>query len=203
MDREEDVYVVGCATSAEELRFLLPHGNVVLLGLEFDDATTLDILPEIHLTYPDIKAIILGVNDSLPSILPYIEAGACGYILQEESTDKMVEKLVAAHEDRAIISPAVAAALMERISELASQEMSASVAGARETQFGELTSRQQEVLELITKGYTNRDIATELVIECGTVKNHVHNILKKLEVSSRQEAATVFRRQQPAVFAAV
>jgi len=203
LDEESDVYVVGCATSAEELRFLLPHGNVVLLGLELEDVSAFELLSEMRTTHPHVKVIILGVDDRLQTILRYIEAGAAGYILQNESVDDMVQKLVAAHEDRAIISPTVAAALMERLSQLTNRELPMSYIEARESQFSELTPREQEVLQLITDGCTNQEIANELVVECGTVKNHVHNILKKLEVNSRHEAASVFRMQQPAMATAV
>ncbi|MCA9873960.1 MAG: response regulator transcription factor, partial [Anaerolineales bacterium] len=133
----------------------------------------------------------------------YIEAGAAGYILQNESVEEMMQKLVAAHEDRAIIAPTVAAALMERLSQLTNRQLPMSYIEARESQFGELTPREQEVLQLITQGCTNQEIANELVVECGTVKNHVHNILKKLEVNNRHEAASVYRIQQPVLATAV
>lgn len=202
LDSIEDVYVVGCATSAEELHFLLPHGNVILMGSELEDVSAFDMLDEIRMTHPQTKVLILGVDDHPNTIIQYVEAGAAGYILQDESIEEMVHKLHAAHEEKAIISPSVAAAMMDRLSHLANLEMPMAFAEARETQLDELTSREEEVLALITKGLTNQEIADKLVIECGTVKNHVHNILKKLNVNNRHEAASLFQMQpQPALAA--
>ena len=62
LDHEADVYVVGCATTAEELYFLLPHGNVVLLGTHLEDATAFDILEEIRITHPQMKVLVIGVD---------------------------------------------------------------------------------------------------------------------------------------------
>ncbi|MCL4265593.1 MAG: response regulator transcription factor [Anaerolineae bacterium] len=199
LDNVEDVYVVGCATTSEELYFLLPHGNVVLLGVELEDATAFDLLEEIRITHPRTKVLILGVDEHPHMIIRYVEAGAAGYILQNESVEDMVQKLQAAYQEKAIISPSIAAAIMARLSHLANLEMPLALASARETQLNELTVREGEILELITTGCTNQEIAERLVIECGTVKNHVHNILKKLEVKSRHEAASLFQMQQPAM----
>lgn len=202
LDQQPDVYVAGCATTAEELHFLLPHGNVVLLGTELEDAAALDILNSIRTTHPHIKVLVMGVDDRPETIVHYVEAGAVGYILQEESVERVVEKLQAAHEERAIVSPSVAAALIQRLTHLANLDLPLAHANGRQEQLEELTSREREVLNLITEGCTNLEIAEELVIECGTVKNHVHNILKKLEVNSRYEAATIFQmNHRPAAMA--
>ncbi|MDX1413324.1 MAG: response regulator transcription factor [Candidatus Promineifilaceae bacterium] len=193
LDNLEDVYVVGCATTAEELYFLLPHGNIVLMGTDLKDMNALDVLDEMRMTHSQIKVLILGVNDHPENILRYVEAGAAGYILQNESVDDMVEKLQATYQEKAIISPSVAAAMMERLTQLANLETPMAFVEARETQLDELSPRETEVLDLINNGLTNQEIAERLFIECGTVKNHVHNILKKLEVTNRHEAAAVLQ----------
>lgn len=196
LDNEKDVYVVGCATSAEELHFLLPHSNIVLLGTELVDATALELLEQINKTSTDKKVLVLGVDDRPETIIQYIEAGADGYILQNESVQEMVDKLQAAHQEKAIISPSVAAAMMERLNQLAHLETPLAYMEARETQLDELTAREEEVLMLIRDGLTNQEIAESLVITCGTVKNHVHNILTKLEVNNRHEAASIYEMNQ-------
>ncbi len=198
LDNVEDMYVVGCANTGEELRFLLPYGNVVLVGSELVDATAFDLLEEIRLTHPQLKIIVLGINHNPDVIIRYLEAGAAGYILQDESIEDMVQKVKAVQEEKAILSPLVAAALIERLSHLANLTP-AGFLGAQETRLEVLTSREGEVLALINKGCTNQEIAEQLIIECGTVKNHVHNILKKLEVNNRQEAATILQMQQPSL----
>jgi DNA-binding NarL/FixJ family response regulator len=202
LDNVEDVYIVGCATTAEELYFLLPHGNLVLLGSELENATALEVLDKIRLTHPQIKVLVLGINDNPDTILKYIEAGAVGYVLQNESVEDITQKLRAAQEEKAIISPSVAAAMMERLVYMANLKLPVAFAEGRGLQLGELTSREEEVLQLIAHGFTNQEIANELIVECGTVKNHVHNILKKLDVNNRHEAATLFKMRQPLAVAA-
>jgi len=137
--------------------------------------------------------LIIGLDDNPDVILRHIEAGAAGYILQDESIIDMVEKLHAASEEKAIISPSVAAAMMDRLAHLANLDTPLAYLEAREVQLNELTSREEEVLGLINEGLSNQEIADRLYIECGTVKNHVHKILKKLDVNNRQEAAYVLQ----------
>ncbi len=119
-------------------------------------------------------------------ILRYIEAGAAGYVLEEDSVEYLLRNIRAVYNGEALVSPEVAAAMISRIAELA-QPYSTIEPGMDEVT--ELTPREREVLDLIGAGLSNQEIAVRLVIEVGTVKNHVHNILRKLDVSSRQDAA--------------
>ena len=202
LDSEEDVYIIGCATTAEELRFLLPHGNVVLLGTGLKGSDMFDLLDEVRMTHPKTKVMVMGVAEEPETIIRYIEAGVTGYILQEESVEEMIHKLQAVQDEKAIISPVVAAAMMDRLTQLANLNTPMAYIEARKTLLDELTAREMEVLNLIKDGCTNLEIAEELIIECGTVKNHVHNILKKLEVSNRHEAASVYEMQSQSLMPA-
>ena len=195
LDRQENVYVVGCATTAEELHFLLPHGNIVLLGTELNGTAAFDLIDEIRTTHPNTKVLVMGMEEEPEVIIRYIEAGASGYILQEESLEDMMQKVQAAHNEKAIVSPSMAAAMMNRLMKLANLETPLAYIEARGTQLDELTNREEEVLTLINEGCTNQEIADRLIIEYGTVKNHVHNILKKLDVNNRHEAASVYQVQ--------
>lgn len=196
LDNTDDVYVVGCATTAEELRFLLPQCNVVLLGTELKDTSALDILSDLSKTHNDVKLLVMGLEADPETIIRYIEAGATGYVLQNESMEDVMTKVAAARQEQAIVSPSIAAAMMERLAYLAKMETPLAFIEARRKQLAELTEREREVLDLISEGCSNKEIARRLVIEYGTVKNHVHNILKKLDVRTRQEAASVFQGQQ-------
>jgi DNA-binding NarL/FixJ family response regulator len=200
LDLEEGVHLVGSATTSEELYFLLPHSNLILLSTGLDGEDSFQILQDIRKNHPGVKALVLGVSDQPGVILRYIEAGAAGYILQNESVEEMVEKLQAANEEKALVSPSVAAVMMERLTHLANLDTPLAYREARDVLLEELTSREEEVLGLVAKGCTNKEIAGRLVIECGTVKNHVHNILKKLEVNSRHEAASIFQLQNQSGF---
>lgn len=193
LDKIEDLYVVGCATTSEELHFLLPQCDVVLLGAELVDKPAIEVLREISLTHSRIKTLVLGVDACEETIIRYIEAGATGYVLQNESIEDIVRKVNAAHKEQAIVSPKIAAAIMDRLAYLAKMEVPLGFIQSRRTQLAELTDREGEVLDLIARGLSNKQIADRLVIEYGTVKNHVHNILKKLDVRSRQEAASIYR----------
>jgi DNA-binding NarL/FixJ family response regulator len=196
LDKEEGVYFVGSATNKEELYFLMPHSNLILLSTELGGEIALEILQEIRKNNPKIKTLILGVAEQPSVILKYVEAGAAGYILQDESVETMVHKLQAAKEEKALVSPSVAAIMMERLTHLANLDLPLNYMESRDSLIDELTTREEEVLGLVAEGCTNKEIANELVIECGTVKNHVHSILKKLEVNSRYEAASIFQTQQ-------
>jgi DNA-binding NarL/FixJ family response regulator len=199
LDNEEEVYVVGCATTAEEVHFLLPHGNVVLLGTELKDATALELLDDLRMIQPEAKFLVFGLDEEPEVIISYIEAGASGYILQKESVQEMLQKVNAAYQEKAIVSPSIAAAIMRRLTRLANLDAPITFMEARKSQIDEITGREQEVLDLITNGYTNKEIAERLIIEYGTVKNHVHNILKKLDVKSRHDAATIFQMYRQSV----
>jgi DNA-binding NarL/FixJ family response regulator len=115
-----------------------------------------------------------------------VEAGATGYVLKDDSLEDLIETVRAAQDGKVFVSPQIAAAIMERLSGLARlfSDVENNITNATD-----LTARELEVLKLISEGRTNQQIAENLVIEVGTVKNHVHNILDKLNVSSRREAA--------------
>jgi DNA-binding NarL/FixJ family response regulator len=193
LDREPGVYVVGSACNEEELHNLLPHANLILLSTMLDGVPATAVLEGIRDSLDGAKVFVMGASEQPESILRYIEAGASGYILQNDSIDEMVGKLRAAEEGKAFISPTVAACLMARLAHLARIETPLTVGHAKLELLGELTPREEEILELISNGYTNQEIADQLVIECGTVKNHVHNILSKLDTSNRREAASIFQ----------
>jgi DNA-binding NarL/FixJ family response regulator len=180
LDKQSDVCVVGCAVTEEELNFLLPYANVALIGAELGQNNIFHLLHNIHLTHPEIKVMMVDIQNEPQTILRYIEAGVAGYILTDESIEEMVQKVQAVTEGKALISPTIAALMMERAAYLAHQSTTTIFPETKQEMVNDLTSREREVLDLIGEGFTNQAIADELVIECGTVKNHVHNILKKL-----------------------
>lgn len=126
----------------------------------------------------------------------WVEAGVQGYVDNESSVDDLIRSVRSAHRGEAHISPQVAGALMRRLAEFASRFEDLEPEPAN---LAELTPREMEVLQLLVCDFSNQEIADHLVLEVGTVKNHVHNILGKLEVNNRQEAARqlVAMRNQP------
>ncbi len=188
LTEEDDVYVVGrAATVAEALtKIELSNCNMILVAATLPDGGALELTRTVAEQYNNIKVLVIGLPESESMILEYVAAGAAGYVLQDVPVERLLENVRAVHQDKAIVSPSVAAALMDRIAELSritSQHQ------LNPEAYELLTPREREVLGLIGEELTNQEIAERLFIEVGTVKNHVHNILRKLEVNSREEAA--------------
>lgn len=188
LDEEPDIIVTGKETDGEDALLLLEKTrcDIVLVSATLPGNGALEITEAIAEKEGGPKILVIGLPKSENAILQYVAAGASGYVLQEVSTHQLLEHIRATHDDKALISPDIAAALMSRINELAQISSQTDIDPSA---YNELTPREREVLDLIGQDYSNRKIADALVIEVGTVKNHVHNILKKLDVSSRHEAA--------------
>jgi DNA-binding NarL/FixJ family response regulator len=128
---------------------------------------------------PAAKVVAFGVDDNEQDIITCAEIGVAGYVCREASTDELVEHVRSAIRDEVICSPRIAASLFRRL---------ASLAGRTASDDG-LTIREGQVLSLIRAGLANKQIAAELSIAEATVKNHVHNLLEKLHVKRRAQAA--------------
>ncbi len=190
LGEEPDMKVVSCAHSPDEALALALECDVALVSTELGSVTTLQLVYAIKEMAPTVKVLVLGLTEKREQVLQYVQAGAMGYVLADDSVEDMILRVRTACQDQALISPKIAAALMRRVNELARvaiQPMSAMTNNGNGHQ--ELTPREREILQLIAEGLSNRQIAEQLVIEVGTVKNHVHNILQKLEVSNREDAA--------------
>ena len=188
LEDEVDLRVVDCVTSMEDALQVVQETeiDVALVSTRLPDQGALELTRAMTEVVPDTKVLALGLTEEKKRILRYVEAGATGFILKDDSLDELVNNVRAAAEDKAFVSPKIAAAMMERLTDLA--QMFSNVENSMTDEAG-LTARELEVLELIGEGLTNQQISEQLVIEVGTVKNHVHNILDKLNVSSRGEAA--------------
>jgi DNA-binding NarL/FixJ family response regulator len=187
-DDKQNMEVVGQATTAEQALELVESTgpDIALVSATLPDNGALELTKKISRSRPAVKVIVVGLPELKNAILQYVMAGASGYVLQDVPVDRLFKNIQAAQEDKALVSPTMAAAFMEHISELA--HISARPYLEPEA-YEELTPREREVLNLVGQGYTNREIADRLVIEVGTVKNHVHSILEKLDVASREDAA--------------
>ncbi|MDX1377384.1 MAG: response regulator transcription factor [Anaerolineales bacterium] len=188
LEDEPDINVIDCVTSPEEAIKVVQENEVdaVLVSTRLANQGALKLTSAIAEMEPTTKVLALGLSEEKKHVLRYVEAGAAGYVLKDDSLDDLVNTVRSVQHGKMPVSPKIATAMMERLSSLAQifsdiENSTADTAG--------LTSRETEVLELIGQGLTNQQIAEHLVIEIGTVKNHVHNILEKLNVSSRGEAA--------------
>ncbi|HUE98004.1 MAG TPA: response regulator transcription factor [Anaerolineales bacterium] len=185
---EPDIKVVASVTSIDEALNVVREKNidVALVSTRLPDQGAIKLTRAITKLASSTKVLALGLTEEKRRILRYVEAGAAGYVLKDDSLDDLIETIRAAQDGKVFVSPQIAAAIMERLARLAHQFSDIETNIADTTS---LTARELEVLDLIGKGFTNQEIAAQLVIEMGTVKNHVHSILEKLNVRTRNEAA--------------
>lgn len=189
--QEPDIHVVGCVTSVEQVLERPLTQGVMLVNATLPDQGALKLTTKISKRFPDVHIVVTGLPESPSKIMQYVEAGAEGYVLNEVDLDDLLEKVRAAPEGKAYASPEMVSHLMSRVAELA--ELCVDKEGLSSA-IQALTPREEEILALINQGLTNQEISEQLTIEVGTVKNHVHNILNKLGVASRQEAAELYQQ---------
>jgi DNA-binding NarL/FixJ family response regulator len=190
LDDEPDIQIVGSATSVDEALKLIDseNCNVLLVRNNLPNEGALELTRALKDEKSAVKVLVIGVAEQEEVVLRFIEAGAAGYVLSNESVTDLVEKIRAAHRGEALVSPEIAGALVNRITELTDVRPIPEYR-YRLDQVADLTPREQDVLDLVGEGLSNQEIADRLVIEVGTVKNHVHSILQKLDASDRDEAA--------------
>jgi DNA-binding NarL/FixJ family response regulator len=187
---EPDIEIAGFVSAQEDaLKFLQTQkADVALVSADLLNQDALHLTRTIMECSPSTKVVILGLSEeNQQDTLRYIEAGAAGYILKDSSLKDLMQVIRLAQKGEAQVSTRMAAAMMERLFRLASMF---SAVKTKMDGDARLTSRELEVLQFIGAGLTNQEIAARLVVEVGTVKNHVHRILEKLNVSNRQEAAS-------------
>ena len=190
LDDEPDMKVVSCVDSMQAALACIrsQEVNVVLLSVGLPEQGALKLTRTIVERAPSTKVLALGLaEEDNREALRYIEAGAAGYILKDSSLNELTETIRLSQKGEAQVSTQMAWAMMERLSNLARMFSAVENKMDRDVQ---LTSRELEVLQFIGEGLTNQEIAARLVVEVGTVKNHVHSILEKLNVNNRDEAAS-------------
>jgi NarL family two-component system response regulator LiaR len=174
----DDLEVVGEASDGAEavalVGQLLPE--VVLMDLVMPELDGVEATRAIRAASPSTKVIVLTSFDDDEKVFPAIKAGAAGYLLKDVRPAELAEAVRKASRGEALLAPSVAARLMQEVS------------GERPPSAG-LTERELEVLRLIARGMSNKLIAHELVVSEKTVKTHVSNILAKLHLADRTQAA--------------
>lgn len=191
---QPDMEVIGCATNQNDAMDQIESCNLALISTNLPGDGAYELTRQVSLLNACTRVLIFGENITRNAVLRYIEAGALGFVCQtvggeplsEITKEDLLKKIRYAARGEALLPPDIAAALVGRLAELTAWLEEIKPA-AGETH--RLTRREREVLFLIGRDFTNQDIANHLIIEVGTVKNHVHNILAKLKVNSRREAA--------------
>ncbi len=182
---EQGVHVVGEAsdgTGAIRLvRNLAP--DVVVMDLNMPGISGVDATREIVATAPRTRVVVLTISADDGDVVDAVMAGACGYLLKDSTIQQLVAGIRAAAEGDSLISPQIAAKVLQIL-----RAQSAGTGNA-EAVRAELSERELEVLKLIAIGKDNVEIAQELFISPKTVKNHISNILMKLQIENRIQAA--------------
>jgi two-component system nitrate/nitrite response regulator NarL len=187
LDHETDIAIVGTTTSGRGFAAVAAlRPDIVLLDL--GRLEKLPLVGAITEQSSETKVVALGVPETEAHVVACAEAGTVGYVPQEASIQTVTEAIRSAARGEALCSPRIAGGLLRRLA-VKSRSRSSS-ADAQPI----LTRREQEILRLIDEGRSNKEIARALYIEVTTVKNHVHNILAKLGVHRRAEAAARMRR---------
>ena len=192
---EPDIEVVGEAGDGAEAVGKASESlpDVVLMDVKMPRSSGLEACRAIKEVAPSAKIIILTMSDEEEDLFEAIRAGASGYLLKDIPLDEVAEAVRAVHGGQSLISPSMAGKLLTEFATLAKRDTEEP---PQQVPAPKLTDREMQVLKLVARGMNNRDIAKELFISDNTVKNHVRNILEKLQIHSRMEAVMVAVREK-------
>jgi len=184
---EEHLNVVGTAGEATEVvvGVLATAPDAVVMDPSAPRST--ELIRTLTRIANDVRIVALGFPEDGPELISYAEAGASGFVTQDESLAALTATIRSVARGELLVSPKAAATLLHRVAALAAPE-------PERPPTVDLTPRDIDVLRLLEDGLSNKQIARELCIEPPTVKQHVHHILGKLNVKRRGEAVALTRR---------
>jgi two-component system NarL family response regulator len=188
---EAGIEVVGEAGDGDEGAALAESvaPDVVLLDIRMPKRSGLEACSTIKQSVPSAKIIMLTVSDEEADLYEAVKSGASGYLLKDSSIEEVSQAVRVVADGQSLISPSMAVKLIDEFKQMSRPERE-SVGGLR------LTDRELEVLRLVARGLNNREVAKQLFISENTVKNHVRNILEKLQLHSRMEAVMYAVREK-------
>ena len=182
---ERGVQIAGeASTGAEAVRLVREvTPDVVIMDLHMPGMSGIEAIRQIASIAPLTRMLVLTISDQDEDVLHAILAGACGYLLKDSSIDELIRGIEAAAVGESLVSPSIAGKVLQQVRARAASP------DAAETVRAELSQRELDVLKLIASGSDNARIAAELHISPKTVKNHISNILMKLQIENRIQAA--------------
>jgi DNA-binding NarL/FixJ family response regulator len=188
---QPDLEVVGEASNGEEVICLAQsfQPNVVLMDLQMPVMNGVAATRQLHSTLPDCRVIALTTFDRDEDVFDCLRAGAVGYLLKDAPSENLFAAIRAAARGESFLQPSVTKQVLAEFTRLSERPLVST-----STLVEPLSEREREILRLIANGSSNREIADTLFITEGTVKNHVTNILSKLDVRDRTQAAIKARQ---------
>ncbi|MDG2979481.1 response regulator transcription factor [Latilactobacillus curvatus] len=177
---QDDIHVVDQAVNGKEgvEKALALRPDAILMDLVMPEMDGIEATKTILKAWPEAKIIILTSFIDDEKVYPAIEAGAVSYILKTSTAEEIANTIRKTAQGQSVLEPEVTNKMMNRLTHPAEPKL-----------YEDLTNREREVLGLIAKGRSNQEIADELFITLKTVKTHVSNILAKLQVDDRTQAA--------------
>jgi DNA-binding NarL/FixJ family response regulator len=158
--------------------------DVVLVDFGLEDYDSLSLTATVRTEVPKARVIVMGILPLQEDVANFVQAGACGFIMKDASFDEFFATIRAVAQGAEVLPPALTNTLF---SQIAHGTVSGNSAGLLESV--RLTGRERQVVELLSEGLSNKEIAVRLQIAVHTVKSHVHNVLEKLALRSRLEVA--------------
>ena len=182
---EQGIHIAGEASDGEGAIRLVRHlaPDVVVMDLNMPGISGVEATREIVATAPRTRVVVLTISADDGDVVDAVMAGACGYLLKDSSIQQLVAGIRAAADGDSLISPQIATKVLQIL------RAQSAGAGSADAVRAELSDRELEVLKLIAIGKDNAEIAQELFISPKTVKNHISNILMKLQIENRIQAA--------------
>jgi two-component system NarL family response regulator len=192
LEPESGIEVVAEAEDGEEAVAVAESEtpDVVLMDVRMPRVSGIEAARRLREVLPSVKILMLTVSDEEEDLYEAIKAGANGYLLKEISIEEVAEAIRSVVNGQSLISPSMASKLLSEFTTLSRR------AEGRQLPVPRLTERELQVLKLVAQGLSNRDIAEQLFISENTVKNHVRNILEKLQLHSRMEAVVFAVREK-------
>jgi DNA-binding NarL/FixJ family response regulator len=180
VEAEDDIEVVGEAGTAEEAIGRIPatSPNVAILDLRLPDGDGIEVCREVRSRHPEIACILLTSFSDDEAVYAAIMAGAAGYLLKQIRGSDLVAGIRQVAAGQSLLDPAVTARVLERLRRKDEDD-----------ELAVLTDQERRILDLIAEGLTNRQIGEQMFLAEKTVKNYVSNVLSKLGMSRRTEAA--------------
>jgi two-component system response regulator DevR len=186
LESEDDLEVVGEAATAEEALARIPatRPDVAVLDVRLAETSGVEVCRDVRSAHPEIQCLMLTSYADDEALFDAIMAGAAGYVLKQVRGAELVEGIRRVAAGQSLLDPSLTTRVLERLRHAPEQD----------ERFADLTDQERKILNLLAEGMTNRQIAAELFLAEKTVKNYVSNMLAKMGMQGRTEAAVYAAR---------